>query len=152
MSALLTLDGNITADPELRYTQAGVPVSTFNVATTPRRLNRDTQQWEDAGATLFLRVNVWREQAEHVAATLRKGNAVQVIGRLVSRPWQDKDGNDRVSTEVEADIVSLDLRRQRVDAANVQRVRREQPGDAAAGSDWSPAPLRSDARTDSAAA
>lgn len=147
MSALVTIDGNITADPELRYTQAGVPVATFNIAHTPRRLNRQTNEWEDAGETLFLRVNVWREQAENVAATLRKGNAAQVIGKLVSRPWTDKDNTKHNSIEVEADIVSLDLRRQRADA--VKRIRREQPGDAAAGDSWAPsdAPLRSDART-----
>ncbi|MDF2712730.1 MAG: single-stranded DNA-binding protein [Nonomuraea muscovyensis] len=150
--ALVTIDGNITADPELRYTQAGVPVATFNVAHTPRRLNKQTQEWEDAGDTLFLRVNVWREQGENVSASLKKGNAVQVIGRLVARNWE-KDGQPRTSIECDADIVSLDLRRQRIDS--VQRIRRDD-APAPDGEPWGVAPgqefaTRSAARSTAAA-
>lgn len=121
--AEVTISGNITADPDLRHTQNGVPVASFNVAHTPRRLNRQTNEWEDAGETLFLRVNVWREQGENVAASLHKGDAVVVIGRLVSRPWETKDGEKRTSVECEADIVSADLRRARIQG--VQRIRRD---------------------------
>lgn len=120
-SAILTIQGNITADPELRYTQNGVPVATFNVAHTPRRLNRETQQWEDFGETLFLRVNVWREHGENVAGSLRKGNAVIVIGSLKSRSWKTESGEDRTSVELDADVVSVDLRRQRIDQVTRQR-------------------------------
>lgn len=121
--AEVTVSGNITADPELRYTQNGIPVAQFNVAHTPRRLNRQTNEWEDAGDTLFLRVNVWRDQGENIAASLHKGDAVVVIGRLVSREWETREGEKRTSVECEADIVSIDLRRARVE--RVQRIRRD---------------------------
>lgn len=122
MSASVQIDGNLTADPELRFTENGIPVSTFNVAHTPRRLNRQTNEFEDAGETLFLRVNVWRAQAENIAASLHKGDAVQVIGRLVQRNWTDKDtGKNRSTIECEAEIVSADLRRQRIQS--VQRIK-----------------------------
>ena len=131
--ALVTISGNLTADPELRYTQNGVPVAGFTVAHTPRRLDRETNEWHDAGETLFLRVTVWREQAEYVAGALHKGDAALVIGRLEARAWKTKEGEDRVSIECTADIVSVDLRRQRVQG--VQRIRR----DVEAPSDWAPA-------------
>jgi single-strand DNA-binding protein len=114
--AIVEMSGNVTADPELRFTQNGIPVASFNVAHTPRRMNRDTQQWEDAGDTLFLRVNVWRDQAQNIAQSIKKGAAVVVIGRLVVRSWQTNEGDSRSSIECEADVVSLDLRRQRVTA------------------------------------
>lgn len=131
--ATLTIAGNLTADPELLYTQNGIPVCSFNVADTPRRLNRDTNEWQDAGATLFQRVNVWRDQAENVAASLHKGDAVVVIGSLVARPWTDKDGNERTSVELEARIVSVDLRRQRI-----ERVARVRAGAEPAADAWTP--------------
>lgn len=118
--ATVTIAGNLTADPVLRFTQSGLPVCSFNVAHNERRLNLQTNEWEDIGETLFLRVNAWRAQGENIAASLRKGNAVLVIGRLISRPWEDSDGNKRDSLELDADIVSLDLRRQR--AQEVQRI------------------------------
>lgn len=123
LGAEVTIAGNITADPELRYTQDGRPVAGMTVAQTGRRLNPTSGEWEDFGETLFLRVNVWREQGENVAATLKKGDAVLVIGRLVARSWETKDGEKRTSIECEADIVSADLRRQR--AQSLARVRRE---------------------------
>lgn len=144
--ASVTLAGNITADPELRFTQNGVPVASFNVAHTPRRLNRDTNEWEDAGDTLFLRVNVWRDQAQNIAASLRKGAAVLVIGRLVSRSWTNAEGETRSSVECEADIVSVDLRRQR--AQDVQRIKSGAAPEPASDA-WAapaPAPLRSDSK------
>ena len=131
--ALVTISGNLTADPELRYTQSGVAVAGFTVAHTPRRLNRESNTWEDAGDTLFLRVTVWRDQAEYVAGALHKGDAALVIGRLEARSWKTKDGDGRVSIECTADIVSVDLRRQRIEG--VQRVRR----DVEAPDTWAPA-------------
>lgn len=138
--AEITIAGNITADPELRFTQNGIPVAGFNVAHTERRLNRQTNEWEDFGETLFLRVNVWREQGENVAHSLHKGDAVLVVGRLVSRTWQDKEGNDRVTVECDAEIVSVDLRRARIDRA--MRIRKDA---AAAAADQAWAPERSEA-------
>jgi len=133
--ALVTISGNITADPELRFTQNGHPVASFSVAHTPRRFDRTANEWIDAGETLFLRVNVWREQARNLVASLHKGDAVLVIGSLIARTWQTKDGDDRVSIECTADIVSVDLRRARIEG--LQRVRRdiEAPDDAWATSD-----------------
>lgn len=122
-SAEVTVAGNLTADPELRYTQDGTPVAGFTVAHTPRRLNRQTNEWEDAGDAVFLRVSVWREQGQNVAHSLRKGDPVIVIGRLVSRSWE-KDGETRHTMECQADIVSVDLRRAR--AERVARVRNGQ--------------------------
>lgn len=142
--ASVTISGNLTADPELRFTQSGIPVAGFNVAHTPRRLNKTTNEWED-GETLFLRVNVWRDQAENVANSLRKGAAVLIFGRLVSRPWETKDGEKRASVECDAEIVSVDLRRQRVQ--DVQRQRRVDAPEPQTGS-WDPAPaaLRADSK------
>lgn len=124
--ASITVSGNITADPELRYTQNGIPVASLTVAHTPRRLNRQTNQWEDAGETLFLRVSVWREQGENIAQSLHKGDAVLIIGSLVSRSYKTREGEDRTSVECDADIVSIDLRRQR--AQQVARVKSGETG------------------------
>lgn len=140
--ALVTIDGNITADPELRFTQNGIPVASFTVAHTARRLNRQSNEWEDYGDPLFLRVNVWREQGENVADTLSKGQAVLVIGRLVSRSYETREGEKRTTVECDADIVSVDLRRQRA-----QSVRRVRAGESAAAPEepWAadgPAPLK----------
>ncbi|MDO8341536.1 MAG: single-stranded DNA-binding protein, partial [Candidatus Woesebacteria bacterium] len=121
IGATVTIAGNITADPELRFTQNGIPVASFNVAHTERRLNRATNEWEDFGDTLFLRVNVWRDHGENVAASLHKGDAVICIGRLVSRSWETDAGEKRNSVELEAEIVSVDLRRARIDRAQRQR-------------------------------
>jgi single-strand DNA-binding protein len=133
--ALVTIDGNLTADPELRFTQNGISVVSFTVAHTPRKLDRATNEWKD-GDTVFLRCSVWRDQGENIAASLKKGNAVIVIGRLVQRKYQTREGENREVTECEADIVSIDLRRQRVQ--QVARVRRD---DAAPAADepWTPA-------------
>lgn len=135
--ASVTIAGNITADPELRFTRTELPVASFNVAHTPRRLNRETNVWVDAGDTLFLRVNVWRDQAENIAASLQKGAAVIVIGKLVTRSWKTAEGDDRSSVECEAEIVSLDLRRQRI--SGVTRVRRDAPAPDPAADSWAPA-------------
>ncbi|MDF2508042.1 MAG: single-strand binding protein [Microbacterium sp.] len=139
--AVVTIDGNITADPELRFTQNGIPVASFNVAHTARRLNRQTNEWEDYGDPLFLRVNVWREQGQNVADTLRKGQAVLVVGRLVARNYETREGEKRSTIECDADIVSVDLRRQR--AQSVSRVRSDAPA-AAPEEPWAagPSPLK----------
>src|SRR4051812_25061688 len=95
--AEITISGNITADPELRYTQNGIPVAGLTVAHTPRRLNQQTKEWEDAGETLFLRVSCWRDLGENVANSLRKGNAVVVVGRLISRSYETREGEKRTA-------------------------------------------------------
>lgn len=103
----VTVVGNITGDPELRFTQNGVPVANVSVAVTPRI--KDGDGWRD-GDTSFYRVNVWREMAENVADTLQKGDRVVVVGRLQQRSWEDDEGNKRTVVEVVADEVSPSLR------------------------------------------
>lgn len=123
LGANVTIAGNITAKPELRFTQDGKSVCSLTVAHTERRRNPTSGEWEDFGDPLFLRVSVWRDQAENVAASLNKGDAVLVFGRLVSRSFKTKEGEDRTVTECEAEIISVDLRRQRVQT--VARLRRD---------------------------
>ena len=103
--------GNLTSDPELRFIPSGAAVTNFTVANTPRRFNKDTNQWEDAGETLFMRVNVWRALAENVAETLSKGDRVVVTGRLVQRSYETKEGEKRTVIELEADEVAVSLLR-----------------------------------------
>lgn len=101
---LITVVGNLTADPELRYTQSGLPVVNFTVASAPRIFDRTTNEWRD-GDTMFLRCNAWRQMAEHVAKSLSKGTNVIVQGSLVQREYETKEGEKRRSMELE--VVAL---------------------------------------------
>ena len=85
---VITVVGNLTADPELRYTQNGLPVANFTIASTPRTFDRQANEWKD-GEALFLRASVWRDFAEHVAGSLTKGMRVVATGRLRQRSYQD---------------------------------------------------------------
>lgn len=104
----VTVIGNLTADPELRYTQNGLPVANFTVASTPRSFDRAKNEWLD-GETLFMRCSVWRDYAEHVAASLTKGTAVVAVGRLVQRGYETKEGEKRTSVELEVEQVGPHL-------------------------------------------
>src|SRR5690606_16747200 len=104
-----TVVGNLTADPELRYTQNGLPVANFTIASTPRTFDRQANEWKD-GDALFLRASVWREFAEHVAGSLTKGMRVIAQGRLRQRSYQDREGNQRTSIELEVDEIGPSLR------------------------------------------
>ena len=106
---VITVVGNLTADPELRYTQNGLPVANFTIASTPRNFDRQTNEWKD-GEALFLRASVWREFAEHVAGSLTKGMRVIAQGRLRQRSYQDRDGNNRTAIELEVDEIGPSLR------------------------------------------
>ena len=103
----VTLTGNITDDPELKFTPNGVAVASFRIAVTPRV--RDGETWRD-GETSFFRVNAWRDLAENVADSLTKGNRAIVIGRLKARSWETPEGERRSVVEVEADEVAASLR------------------------------------------
>ncbi|MDO5033152.1 single-stranded DNA-binding protein [Corynebacterium sp.] len=105
----ITVVGNIVADPELRFTPAGAAVANFRVASTPRRYNQQTNQWED-GEAMFLTCNVWRQAAENVAETLTKGMRVIVTGRLRQRSYQTREGENRTVFEIEVDEVGPSLR------------------------------------------
>jgi single-strand DNA-binding protein len=107
MQERVTLVGNLTADPELRFTPSGLQVANLRLAVTPR--TREDDQWKD-GETSFHTVTVWRDQAEHAAETLTKGARVIVVGRPKERTWTDQDGTEHHVTEVDAEELGPSLR------------------------------------------
>ncbi len=106
---VITVIGNLTADPELRFTPSGAAVATFTVASTPRKYNAQTSQWED-GDALFMRCNIWRQAAENVAESLTRGARVVVSGRLRQRSFETKEGEKRTVVELEVDEVGPSLK------------------------------------------
>jgi len=106
---IITVVGNLTADPELRYTQGGLAVANFTIASTPRTFDRTANDWKD-GEALFLRASCWRDFAEHVAGSLTKGTRVVATGRLKQRSYDDRDGNKRTAIELEVDEIGPSLR------------------------------------------
>jgi single-strand DNA-binding protein len=121
----ITITGNLVDDPELRFTPAGQPVAKFRVASTPRYLDKTTNEWKD-GDSLFLTCNVWRQAAENAAETLRRGMRVIVAGRLRQRSYETKEGEKRTVYEVEVDDVGPSLRNA---SAKVTKAARSGPGD-----------------------
>ena len=105
----ITVIGNLTNDPELRFTPSGSAVANFTIASTPRTFDRQSNEWKD-GETLFLRASVWREAAENVAESLTKGTRVIVSGRLKSRSYETKEGEKRTVIELEVDEIGPSLR------------------------------------------
>jgi single-strand DNA-binding protein len=106
---VITVVGNVTDDPELRFTPAGAAVANFTVASTPRTFDRNSNEWKD-GDTLFLRCSVWRQAAENVAESLHRGNRVIVQGRLRQRSFETREGEKRTVVELEVDEVGPSLR------------------------------------------
>ncbi|RZT59682.1 single-strand binding protein [Microcella alkaliphila] len=106
---VITVVGNLTADPELRYTQNGLAVANFTIASTPRTYDRQSNEWKD-GEALFLRASVWRDFAEHVASSLTKGMRVVAQGRLKQRSYETKEGEKRTTIELEVDEIGPSLR------------------------------------------
>jgi len=106
---VITVIGNLTADPELRYTQNGIAVANFTIASTPRSFDRASGEWKD-GEALFMRASVWREFAEHVASSLTKGSRVVASGRLRQRSYETKEGEKRTSIELDVDEIGPSLR------------------------------------------
>jgi single-strand DNA-binding protein len=105
----VTVVGNLTNDPELRFTPSGAAVANFTVASTPRLLDKATNEWKD-GDALFLRCSIWRQAAENVAESLQKGARVIVTGRLRQRSYETKEGEKRTVVECEVDEVGPSLR------------------------------------------
>ena len=105
----ITLIGNLTGDPELRFTPNGAAVANFTVASTPRQFDRQTNEWKD-GDAMFINCSVWRQYAEHVAESLQKGMRVIVQGRLKSRSYETREGEKRTVFEVDVDEVGPSLR------------------------------------------
>ena len=106
---VITIVGNLTADPELRTTSAGAQVASFTIASTPRTWNRNTNQFED-GQALFMRCSAWRDLAEHCARSLAKGMRVIAQGRLQQRSYQANDGSNRTVVELQVDEIGPSLR------------------------------------------
>ena len=129
---VVTVIGNLTSDPELRFTPAGVAVANFTSASTPRTYNRNSGQWED-GEALFLRASIWREYAENVAETLKKGTRVIAQGRLRSRSYETREGERRTSMELDLDEIGPALR---YATAQVTRSHRNSGGGAQQGNNY----------------
>ena len=106
----ITVVGNLTADPELRFTPSGAAVASFTIASTPRSFDRQTSEWKD-GETLFMRCSAWREAAENVAESLTKGTAVIAQGRLQQRSYETREGEKRTVVEMQVDEIGPSLRR-----------------------------------------
>lgn len=106
---VITVVGNLTADPELRFTPAGAAVANFTVASTPRTFDRQSNEWKD-GDALFMRCNIWREAAENVAESLTRGSRVIVSGRLRQRSYETREGEKRTVVELEVDEIGPSLR------------------------------------------
>jgi single-strand DNA-binding protein len=117
-----TVTGNLTADPELRFTPAGRPVASFTIANTPRYPDRTSGEWKD-GETWFVPCSAWGDLAENIAASLTRGNAVTAFGRFTYRAWE-KDGEKRGRVEMTVDNIGADLRR---NVAKVTKVKRDHP-------------------------
>jgi single-strand DNA-binding protein len=118
-----TITGNLTADPELRFTPAGRPVASFTIANTPRFPESGTGQWKD-GETWFVPCSAWGDMAENVITSLGKGAAVVASGRLRCRTWETKEGDKRARVEFTVDEIGPSLRR---NVAKVTKVTRERP-------------------------
>jgi single-strand DNA-binding protein len=125
----ITIAGNLVDDPELRFTPAGQPVARFRIASTPRFLDKNTNEWKD-GDSLFLTCNVWRQAAENVAESLTRGMRVIVSGRLRQRSYETKEGEKRTVYEVEVDDVGPSLRNA---SAKVNRIARNGSGGSGGG-------------------
>lgn len=116
----LTITGNLTADPELRFTPNGAAVASFTIASTPRTFDRQANEWKD-GDALFVRCSAWRDLGENVAESLGKGMAVVATGYLKARNYQDREGNNRTAWELDVQNIGPDLRRQTAKVTKVQR-------------------------------
>lgn len=121
---IITVVGNLTAEPETRTTSTGDTVCNFSIAATPRTFNKQTNQWED-GDALFMRCTVWRDIAAHCAQTLHKGMRVIAQGRLQQRTYQAKDGTNRTIMEMQVDEIGPSLR---YATAQVQRIQHANGG------------------------
>ena len=117
---VITVIGNLTGDPELRFTPSGAAVANFTVASTPRTFDRQSNEWKD-GDTLFLRCSIWREAAESVAESLTKGTRVIVTGRLVQRSYETREGEKRTVYELQVDEVGPSLRYATAKVTRTQR-------------------------------
>ncbi|UFU06502.1 single-stranded DNA-binding protein [Ruania halotolerans] len=117
---VITVIGNLTADPELRFTPSGAAVANFTIASTPRQFDRQSNEWKD-GDTLFMRCSIWREAAENVAESLTKGMRVVAQGRLVQRSFETREGEKRTVVELQVDEVGPSMRYATAKVTRAQR-------------------------------
>ena len=117
---VITVVGNLTGDPELRFTPSGAAVANFTIASTPRTFDRQSNEWKD-GDTLFMRCSIWREAAENVAESLTKGMRVIASGRLVQRSYDTREGEKRTVVELQVDEVGPSLRYASAKVTRAQR-------------------------------
>lgn len=127
---VITVIGNLTADPELKFTPSGHAVASFTIASTPRTFDRDSNSWKD-GAALFLRCSIWRAAAENVAESLTRGMRVIAQGRLVQRSFETKEGEKRTVMELQVDDIGPSIK---MATAKVNKVTRDKP--AQRGTEW----------------
>jgi single-strand DNA-binding protein len=120
----ITVVGNLTDDPELRFTPSGAAVAKFRVASTPRFMDKTSGEWKD-GEPLFLACNIWRDAAEHVAESLQRGSRVIITGRLRQRSYETREGEKRTVIELEVDEIGPSLR---YATAKVQKMARSGTG------------------------
>lgn len=136
----ITVVGNLTGDPDLRFTPSGAAVANFTVASTPRTFDKQANEWKD-GEALFLRCSIWRQAAEHVAESLTRGARVIVSGRLKQRSYETKEGEKRTSLELDVDEIGPSLRYATVKVIKAQR----SGGSSTSSSDqWASAPPAGD--------
>ncbi|HEY9409287.1 MAG TPA: single-stranded DNA-binding protein [Pseudonocardia sp.] len=121
---VISVVGNLTDDPELRFTPSGAAVANFTIASTPRTLNRETNKWED-GDALFLRCSIWRQAAENVAESLQRGMRVIAQGRLKQRSYETREGEKRTVVELDVDEIGPALR---YATAKVTKIARQDSG------------------------
>jgi single-strand DNA-binding protein len=128
---IITVVGNLTADPELRFTPSGAAVASFTVASTPRTFDKQSNEWKD-GEALFLRCSIWRQAAENVAESLQRGMRVVVTGRLQQRSYETREGEKRTVIEMQVDEVGPSLK---YATAKVNRTQRGSSGGGSFGGD-----------------
>lgn len=117
---VITVIGNLTGDPELRFTPSGAAVADFTVANTPRTFDRQTNEWKDLD-TLFMRCSIWREAAENVAESLTKGMRVIASGRLVQRSYDTREGEKRTVVELQVEEIGPSLKNATAKVTRAQR-------------------------------
>jgi single-strand DNA-binding protein len=127
---VITVVGNLTADPELRFTPSGAAVASFTIASTPRQFDKNSNEWKD-GEALFLRCSIWRQAAENVAESLQRGMRVVAQGRLVQRSFETREGEKRTVVELQVDEVGPSLK---YATAKVNRIERGSSGYGSGGS------------------
>ena len=141
---IITVVGNLTDDPELKFTPSGAPVANFTVASTPRTFDKQTNEWKD-GDALFLRCAAWRQLAENVAESLQKGQRVIVTGALRVRQYERQDGSKGTSVEMNVDEVGPSLK---FATAKVTKATRSGTSGGGGGQDWGGQPSQQSPATD----